>query len=265
MPNIVVVGAGIVGVSTALNIQKILGTRVKIVAEKFDQDTTSWGAGGLYRPTTKHAPGVDESRLRKWSADAWDLFSSLALSELASETGMQIVSGYLLHHTEPEFIGKYDVAVNCTGLGSRDLIGDKTIYPIRGQLVKVRAPWVKHFIFTEDDTYFIQNEEFVICGGFRQRNDYNINNRKEDTEDILNRCQHLYPALKGCEVIGAWTGLRPSRSPLRVEIETMKFPRGELKVVHNYGHGSNGITLSWGTSLDAADLVKSCLNTNSKL
>ena len=36
-----------------------------------------------------------------------------------------------------QLVGKYDVVVNCTGLESRNLLGDKTIYPIRGQLVRV--------------------------------------------------------------------------------------------------------------------------------
>ena len=65
MYNIVVVGAGIVGVSTAVNIQKKLpSARVRIIADKFDQDTTSWGAGGLFRPTTKYIEGIEVNRLR---------------------------------------------------------------------------------------------------------------------------------------------------------------------------------------------------------
>jgi glycine/D-amino acid oxidase-like deaminating enzyme len=46
-------------------------------------------------------------------------------------------------------------------------------------------------------------------------------------------------------------GLRPFRpSGFRVAKETI----GETAVVHNYGHGGGGITLSWGTSKLAADL-----------
>jgi len=46
-------------------------------------------------------------------------------------------------------------------------------------------------------------------------------------------------------------GLRPFRpSGFRVAVETI----GETKVVHNYGHGGGGITLSWGTSKLATDL-----------
>jgi glycine/D-amino acid oxidase-like deaminating enzyme len=46
-------------------------------------------------------------------------------------------------------------------------------------------------------------------------------------------------------------GLRPFRRPgFRVEAETL----GDTLIVHNYGHGGGGITLSWGTSKLAVDL-----------
>ncbi len=46
---VVVVGAGIIGLSTALEIQKRFSDiTVTIVADKFDKDTTSDGAAGLF-------------------------------------------------------------------------------------------------------------------------------------------------------------------------------------------------------------------------
>lgn len=38
-----------------------------------------------------------------------------------------------------------DAIVVCAGLGARSLGGveDKDVYPVRGQLVLIRAPWVK--------------------------------------------------------------------------------------------------------------------------
>lgn len=65
MYNIAVLGAGIIGVSTALNTQKLIPlARVKIISEKFGQETTSWGAGGLFRPTAKFIQGVSEDKIR---------------------------------------------------------------------------------------------------------------------------------------------------------------------------------------------------------
>src|SRR5262245_10514854 len=51
-------------------------------------------------------------------------------------------------------------------------------------------------------------------------------------------------------VIRTVVGLRPFRpSGFRLEVEKM----GDKTVVHNYGHGGGGITLSWGTSELAVD------------
>jgi D-amino-acid oxidase len=52
------------------------------------------------------------------------------------------------------------------------------------------------------------------------------------------------------------TGLRPFRpGGYRVALERLGDGR---PVVHNYGHGGAGITLSWGTAERAADLVRGC-------
>ena len=36
-----------------------------------------------------------------------------------------------------QFVGLYDVVVNCTGLGSRELLNDTNVYPTRGHLIRV--------------------------------------------------------------------------------------------------------------------------------
>ena len=38
-----------------------------------------------------------------------------------------------------------------------------------------------------------------------------------------------------------------------------------FQVVHNYGHGANGISLAWGTSVDAAHLVLESLGRKANL
>ncbi len=61
---VAVVGAGVVGLSTAVNIQqRLVGSHVTIIAEKFGDDTTSSGVGGHFRPNINHMKGVSREQL----------------------------------------------------------------------------------------------------------------------------------------------------------------------------------------------------------
>ena len=54
-----------------------------------------------------------------------------------------------------QFMGQYEVVVNASGFRSRDLVGDKSVYPVRGHLIRVNAPWIKNWVYTDDLAYFI--------------------------------------------------------------------------------------------------------------
>lgn len=54
-------------------------------------------------------------------------------------------------------------------------------------------------------------------------------------------------------VIGHLSALRPYR-PQGFRIEAERF--GDKYLVHNYGHGGCGVTLCWGSGMEAADLVQ---------
>ncbi|XP_063422409.1 D-aspartate oxidase-like [Mytilus trossulus] len=335
MANVAVLGAGVVGLSTAINIKKLLpSARVTVIADRFNSETTSYGAGGLFRPTMKHTPGLPVELLRKWVADSWEYFSNMTLTDMAAETGCQLVPGYffsneiLINELFGEFVytyakmtdtelkamrmdkkykhgyhvttvitcctrympwlmnkwlehggkvesktiedfsqlaGEYDVVVNCTGLRSKKLIKDDTVHPLRGHLIRVKADWIKYWMYTEDGAYIIPNGDVISIGGTREKGNYNTDIDKTDSKDVMDRCLNLWPPLKGCKVVEEWVGLRPARSPLRLEPEILKTKKGPLKIVHNYGHGSNGIALSWGTAIHAAKLVKDIVDSNSRM
>jgi hypothetical protein len=40
-------------------------------------------------------------------------------------------------------LGPVSAVVNCSGIGARALVGDPLVRPIRGQVIRVRAPWIK--------------------------------------------------------------------------------------------------------------------------
>ena len=60
------------------------------------------------------------------------------------------------------------------------------------------------------------------------------------------------PALEGARLLEVRVGLRPCRSEVRLASEVR--PTGAL-VVHNYGHGGAGVSLSWGCAAEVLQLV----------
>lgn len=155
----------------------------------------------------------------------------------------------------------YDVIVNCAGLGAHSLVGDDKVYPVRGQILKFQAPWIKNFIRDGDGkTYIYPGVNSITLGGTRQAGDWRLETDSDDRKGILERCFALEPALHGGQVVGEWVGLRPGRDIPRVEVEQIKVEGGrDVPVVHNYGHGGWGVTLAWGTALDALRLVRQSL------
>lgn len=159
------------------------------------------------------------------------------------------------------------VIVNCTGLNAQHLANDKEVKPIRGQVTRVHAPWIFNTILDESDdgNYVIPNCETVILGGTHQVDDYNTKVSPEDNDFILNGCQNLVPSLKNAPIQKHWVGLRPGRSSVRLEREIYKTASGErVIVIHNYGHGGCGVTLSWGCASDVLNLIKSDFDVKAK-
>jgi glycine/D-amino acid oxidase-like deaminating enzyme len=70
----------------------------------------------------------------------------------------------------------------------------------------------------------------------------------------VTRVRHLAPVNVAADrVIRTVVGLRPFRpSGFVVRAESL----GDKVLVHNYGHGGGGVTLSWGTAYLAAELVR---------
>ena len=136
------------------------------------------------------------------------------------------------------------IVVNCTGLGARQLFGDLDVYPIRGQVVKVaKTPGVRtmvHSLVKGQLAYIIERSGDIVLGGTDYDHNYELDISEADTERILQRCQDLEPHLGTPAILGAVAGLRPKRFAIRCERETGR------NVIHNYGHGGAGFTVSWG-------------------
>jgi hypothetical protein len=52
--------------------------------------------------------------------------------------------------------------------------------------------------------------------------------------------------MKLAPIENVWTGLRPGRTPLRLECEELNIHGKIIHIIHCYGHGGSGITLAMG-------------------
>ena len=159
-----------------------------------------------------------------------------------------------------EVAAQANMVVNCVGLGARDLVGDNSMQPIRGQVIRVRNPGLERFILDEDNpegvTYIVPRSHDCILGGTAEENEWNLEPNPETAEGILHRCTRLEPQLAGVEVLEHKVGLRPGRPTIRLERE--EGPT-DVPLIHNYGHGGSGITLSWGCAAETLGLVQEAL------
>ena len=119
--------------------------------------------------------------------------------------------------------GEYDLVVNCTGLAARKLLCDDRVRPLRGHVMRVYAPSVRHFYFDENDpdnmTYIIPRNDLVVMGGTAQFDDFFTGVREREAAGIVQRCSELEPALATAPVVTHWVGLRPFRDSVRLELE----------------------------------------------
>lgn len=66
-----------------------------------------------------------------------------------------------INYVEKKFINgvgiNYDYIINCTGLGAREFVPDKNMYPVKGHVLRVKAPWIKQCIMldTNEVTYIL--------------------------------------------------------------------------------------------------------------
>jgi len=178
--------------------------------------------------------------------------------------------------------------VACPGLGAATIegIADPDVYPIRGQTVLVRAPWIRfgrthsEKVVDGEWTYIIPRRGGdVIIGGTKTSNDFRPDPLEDITEDILIRCLKLCPELVTGSpefasktsapsvedlryfVIEEGCGLRPARrGGIRLELDWLDVsPEGKIPVIHHYGHGGYGYQSSWGSAEMAVELLNSVL------
>jgi D-amino-acid oxidase len=154
------------------------------------------------------------------------------------------------------------VVVNASGLASRALAGDTSLHPVRGQVVRVAQTGVEEWLLESSDErrplYVVPREHDVVVGGTADAEAWDLRPDPETAAVVLARAAALVPALRTAEVLGHRVGLRPARPAVRLET-VPHADAGPGGVVHCYGHGGAGVTLSWGCADDVLAAVESLL------
>ncbi len=212
------------------------------------------------------APMIDTDVYMRW------------LLAVARRTGCLIVERKLLgslREQEEALAREYgaDVIVHCAGLGAREL-ADESVYPVRGALIRVRndgrivprvtqAHCISHDGSSAERGFLFivpRGDDMVVLGGLAEPNERGLDiglHNSEAVRVMYQRCLEFLPALRGAEIDAAEpvrVGLRPFRNQgVRLEAEA------DTRIIHNYGHGGSGVTLSWGCALEVAELVEEML------
>ena len=153
------------------------------------------------------------------------------------------------------------VIVNCSGMGARGLVPDAEMLPVRGQVVVTVNPGITEFFIGLGDEsagliYLFPHAGTVVVGGTEERGSWRLEPDPATAERILRDAVAIEPRLRGAGIVAHRVGLRPVRPAVRLEAEALA---GGRTLVHNYGHGGAGVTLSWGCAADAAGLALGAL------
>lgn len=149
------------------------------------------------------------------------------------------------------------IVVNAAGLAGGALGGDGAVFPARGHVVLVANPGLTVSVRDEDDpagvTYVHPRSRDVVLGGTYEPGRWDLRPDPGVREAILRRCTALVPQLAGAVVRGERVGLRPARHG-GPRVEAQRVPGGG-RIVHAYGHGGAGMTLSWGCADEISALA----------
>lgn len=148
-----------------------------------------------------------------------------------------------------------DLVINCAGIGARELARDVDLEPHRGQVVI--GPKMENLqcaIVCDDDPlmYVIPRANDCLFGGTNTVSD-DLKPDSTTTKAIIAECSRVLK-IQSPQVLRERVGLRPFRkSGVRLEKEKLSDGR---TVIHNYGHGGAGFTMSWGCAEEVFQRAK---------
>lgn len=197
-------------------------------------------------------PGLDrETSLPEGYVDGWTFATPVVdmpvyLPWLASR--VLELGGTLTRMNLRSLPSGADLVVNCSGLGARLLGADRSVVPVRGQVVYVEQVGLDRWWLDPDGpTYVVPRSRDIVVGGTDEEGEWSRTPDPDVAREILARGARFVPALRRARVLRHKVGLRPVRPAVRL--------KREADVIHCYGHGGAGVTLSWGAAEEVAALA----------
>ena len=147
---------------------------------------------------------------------------------------------------------EFALVINCAGMGARELVHDVDLEPHRGQVAIVPKIDLGCAIVCDEPPlmYAIPRTNDCVFGGTNELSD----DREIDpavTSRIVAECSRVLK-ISNPQILAKRVGLRPFRkSGVRLERDRLRDGR---TVIHNYGHGGAGFTLSWGCAREVVNL-----------
>jgi D-amino-acid oxidase len=221
--------------------------------EETDTGIEPWwreAVDGLRRAEGRElAPGYAAGHVFTAPVVAMPLYLKWLESRVAALGG--VIEARNVNRLEALFL-QASLVVNCTGLAARELTKDDDLHPIRGQIVRVEPGHADRFVQAGGGrrplAYIIPRYDCTVLGGTADEGSWDLSVDPATADAIVERCTALEPELANAAVLSHAVGLRPGRSEVR--LETVRHAGGI--VIHNYGHGGGGVTLSWGCADEVA-------------
>lgn len=149
---------------------------------------------------------------------------------------------------------QFNLVINCAGIGARDLVHDMDLEPHRGQVAIVPRIEALPCAIVCDDAplmYAIPRTNDCLFGGTNTVS-HDLVPDPATTGQIVAECSRVLGVAEPA-VLADRVGLRPFRkSGVRLERDHLHDGR---TVIHNYGHGGSGFTLSWGCAREVFGLA----------
>ena len=167
---------------------------------------------------------------------------------------VEALGGTLTRMALPALPDRAEVVVNATGLGARLMADDRSVVPVRGQVVYVEQVGLERWWL--DGRRARRTSCRARATSWSAAPTTRGSGSRPPHPDVARRSwtgpSRLVPELARARVLGHKVGLRPARPEVRARGEARR-----LRSCTATAHGGAGVTLSWGCADEVVGLVGS--------